>query len=205
VSDVFTMIPKSEGTKAFITNDNVATQNIVSLNVSMPVQYKWYGLFFNVNSYYSKFKGDAKDYHVDVDVFSFNVYAQQTFKLSKTLTGELSGFYTAPSIWQGAFKTKQLGSLDVGLQQVFFKGKGTVKASVSDVLHTFHWSATNNTTGQTVKVNGGWDSRQFKLNFNYRFGNNKIKQARQRKTSIEEESQRSQGGGGLGGQQQQQK
>ena len=205
VSDVFTMIPKSEGTKAFITNDNVATQNIVSLNVSMPVQYKWYGLFFNVNSYYSKFKGDAKDYHVDVDVFSFNVYAQQTFKLPKTLTGELSGFYTAPSIWQGAFKTKQLGSLDVGLQQVVFKGKGTVKASVSDVLHTFHWSATNNTTGQTVKVNGGWDSRQFKLNFNYRFGNNKIKQARQRKTSIEEESQRSQGGGGLGGQQQQQK
>jgi len=54
-----------------------------------------------------------------------------------------------------------------------------------------------------VRVNGGWESRQFKLNFNYRFGNNQIKQARQRKTSIEEESQRSQGGGGLGGQQQQ--
>ncbi|TMI95221.1 MAG: TonB-dependent receptor [Bacteroidetes bacterium] len=205
VNDVFTMIPKSEGTKAFITNENVATQNIVSLNVSMPVQYKFYSLFFNVNSYYSKFKGDAKDYHVDVDVFSFNIYAQQTFKLSKTTTAELSGFYTAPSVWQGAFKTKQLGSLDVGLQQGVLKGKATVKATVSDVLNTFHWSATNNTTGQTVKANGGWESRQFKINFNYRFGNNKIKQARQRKTSIEEENQRTQGGGGLGGGQQQQK
>ena len=205
VSDVFTMIPKSEGTKAFITNENVANQDIVSLNVSMPVQYKKYSLFFNVNSYYSKFKGDAPDYHVDVDVFSFNVYAQQTFKVTKTTTAELSGFYTAPSIWQGAFKTKQLGSLDVGVQQVILKGKATVKGSVTDVLNTFHWSATNNTTGQLVRVNGGWESRQFRINLNYRFGNNKIKQARQHKSSIEEENQRTQGGGGLGGGQQQQR
>lgn len=202
VNDVFTTIPKNEGTKAFITNENVANQDIVSLNVSMPFQYKWYGLFANVNTYYSKFKGHAADYNVDVDVFSFNVYAQQTFKLSKTTTAELSGFYTAPSIWQGAFKTKSLGSIDVGVQQTLFKGKVTAKATVSDIFNTFHWSATNNTTGQEVKVNGGWESRQFKINLNYRFGNNKIKQARQHKSSIEEENQRTQGGGGLGGQQQ---
>jgi len=203
VSDVFTTIPKSEGTKAFITNENVASQDIVSLNVSMPFQYKWYSLFFNVNTYYSKFKGQSPNYHVDVDVFSFNLYAQQTFKLSKTTTGEISGFYTAPSIWQGAFKTKQLGSMDVGVQQLILDGKATVKASVTDVLNTFHWSATNNTTGQDVRVNGGWESRQFRINFNYRFGNSKVKQSRQHKSSIEEENQRTQGGGGLGGGQQQ--
>ncbi|MFI5186898.1 MAG: TonB-dependent receptor domain-containing protein [Chitinophagales bacterium] len=202
VSDVFTIVPKSEGTKAFITNENVASQDIVSLNVSMPVQYKWYSLFFNVNSYYSKFSGHTSDFNANVSVFSFNVYAQQTFKLSKTTTGEISGFYTAPSIWQGAFKTKQLGSVDIGLQQSILKGKATVKASVTDVLNTFHWSATNNTTSQEVRVNGGWESRQFKINLNYRFGNNKVKQARQHKSSIEEENQRTQGGGGLGGQQQ---
>jgi hypothetical protein len=202
VNDVFTIVPKNEGTKAFITNENVANQDIVSLNVSMPFQYKWYTLFFNVNSYYSKFKGQSPDYHIDVDVFSFNVYAQQTFKLAKNTTAELSGFYTAPSIWQGAFKTKQLGSLDLGLQQTVWKGKASVKASVTDLFNTLHWSATNNTTGQEVHVNGGWESRQFKINFNYRFGNNKIKQARQHKSSIEEENQRTQGGGGLGGQQQ---
>jgi hypothetical protein len=202
VNDVFTTIPKTEGTKAFITNENVANQDIVSLNVSMPVQYKKYGLFFNVNSYYSKYKGDAPDYHVDVDVFSFNVYAQQSFKVTKSTTAELSGFYTAPSIWQGAFKTKALGSMDVGVQQVILKGKATVKGSVTDVFNTFHWSATNNTTDQIIKVNGGWESRQFRINLNYHFGNNKVKQARQHKSSIEEENQRTQGGGGLGGTQQ---
>jgi hypothetical protein len=197
VSDVFSTIPKSEGTKAFITNENLANQDIVSLNVSYPFQYKWYSLFFNINSYYSHYKGSIPDYSVDVEVFSFNAYAQQSFKLAKTTTAELSGFYTAPSIWQGAFKTKGLGSVDVGVQQQLFKGKVTAKATVTDVFKTFHWSAVNEASGQDIHVNGHWESRQFRLNLTYRFGSNQVKQARQRKTSLEEENQRTQGGGGL--------
>jgi hypothetical protein len=198
VNDVFAIIPRSEGTRAFITNENVAKQDIVSLNVSYPFQYKWYSLFFNINSYYSSYKGQAADYHVDVNVFSFNLYAQQTFKLGKTTTGSMSGFYTAPSIWQGAFKSKGLGSIDMGIQQNILKGKATVKATVTDVFNTLHFAGTNNSTGQTIKVDGGWESRQFRINFNYRFGRNQIKAARNRKSGTEEENQRTQGGGGIG-------
>lgn len=200
VNDVFTTIPKSDSTMAFITSENLSNQNIISLNVSMPVQYKWYSLYFNINTYYSHFTGkvvDVKD-KIDVSIYSFNVYAQQTFKLGKNTTAELSGFYTAPSVWQGAFETRALGSLDVGLQQTILKGKGNVKATVTDVFKTYPWSATNNTTGQTVKASGSWESRQFRLNFSYRFGSSQVKQARQRKTSIEDESKRTQGSSGIG-------
>jgi hypothetical protein len=195
---VFSTIPKFESSKAFITSENVATQNIVSLNVSMPFQYKWYSVFFNVNTYYSHFKGEAKDYHVDVTIYSFNLYAQQTFKLAKNTTAELSGYYTSPSVWQGAFKTNALGGLDVGVQQVILKGKGNLKASVTDIFRTYPWSATNKTSGQIMNVNGSYESRQFRLNFSYRFGSNLVKQARQRKTSIEEESKRTESSGGIG-------
>lgn len=198
VTDVFSTIPKSEDSRAFITSENVANQDIVSLNVSMPFQYKKYSLFFNVNTYYSHYKGEAKDFNVDVKIYSFNVYAQQTFKLAKNTTAELSGYYTSPSVWQGAFKTNALGGLDVGLQQVILKGKGNLKASVTDIFRTYPWSATNNTTGRTLRVNGAYESRQFRLNFSYRFGSNQVKQARQRKTSIDEENKRTQGGGGIG-------
>ncbi len=198
VNDVFTIIPQSDGTKAFITNKNVAHQNIVSLNVSYPFQYKKYSLFFNVNSYYSHFKGDDPLFHVDAKVFSFNLYAQQTFKLAKLTTLEMSGFYSAPSIWQGAFKSKGLGGVDVGVQQTVLKGKGTVKATVTDVLNTFHFAGTNNSTGQTLKVDGGWESRQFRINFSYRFGSNTVKAARNRKAGSEDEDKRTQGGGGIG-------
>jgi iron complex outermembrane recepter protein len=198
VADVFSTIPKSEDSKAFITSENVATQNIVSLNVSMPFQYKWYSLFFNVNSFYSRFEGQTTDYNVDVKIFSVNVYAQQTFKLAKNTTAELSGYYTSPSVWQGAFRTNALGGLDVGLQQVILKGKGNLKASVTDIFRTYPWSAVNKASSQVLNVNGSYESRQFRLNFSYRFGSNDVKQARQRKTSIEDESKRTQESGGIG-------
>jgi iron complex outermembrane receptor protein len=198
VEDVFSTIPKSENSKAFITSENVATQNIVSLNVSMPFQYKWYSLFFNVNTYYSHFKGNGKDYDIDQPIYAVNIYAQQTFKLAKNTTGELSGYYTSPSLWQGAFRTDALGGLDVGVQQVILKGKGNLKASVTDIFKTYPWSATNKSTSQTLKANGSYESRQFRLNFSYRFGSNQVKQARQRKSSIEDESKRTQSSGGIG-------
>jgi iron complex outermembrane receptor protein len=89
--------------------------------------------------------------------------------------------------------------IDAGLQHTILKGKGTIKTSVTDIFKTMRWAGTGNVTGQQLRVNGGWESRQFKMNLNYRFGNNQVKAARQRKTGAEEEAnRRTQGGGGLG-------
>lgn len=199
VSDVFAIVPDNEGTKGFIITKNVATQDIVSLNISLPFSYKWYSLFGNLNTYYSHFKGDiGKGNNVDLDVVSFNLYAQQTFKLDKNTTAELSSFYSAPSVWQGTLKSKEMWGIDLGLQRTILKGKATVKTSVTDIFKTMTWAGTSNVTGQIMRVNGGWESRQFKLNLSYRFGNNQVKAARQRKTGLEDENKRTQGGGGLG-------
>lgn len=199
VSDVFAIVPDNEGTRGFIITKNVATQDIVSLNISMPFSYKWYSVFGNLNSYYAHYKGDiGKGNKVDLDVVSFNAYAQQTFKLDKKTTAELSSFYSAPSVWQGTMKSKEMWGVDAGLSRTVLKGKGTVKTSVTDLFKTMHWSGVSTVTGQVLRVNGGWESRQLKVNFNYRFGNNQVKAARQRKTGAEDENNRTQGGGGLG-------
>src|SRR5262249_46330101 len=113
-------------------------------------------------------------------------------------TGELSGFYTAPSVWQGAFKTKALGSLDAGIQQGLFKGKVTAKATVTDGVRTFHFSSTNNKTAKSVTAKAPWESQQFRINFSYRIGSIQVNEARQPKSSIEDENKRTQGGGGIG-------
>ncbi len=88
----------TEKSKAFITQKNLATQDIVSLNISYPFQYKWYSIFGNLNTYYSKNTKliNGPDRKIDLDVVAFNVYAQQTFRLGKGWTGEMSGFYTSP-------------------------------------------------------------------------------------------------------------
>lgn len=199
VNDVFSqIIDTADKSKAFITKKNLADQDLVSLNISMPFQYKWYSVFANVNSYYSHYKANfGTGRNIDLDVFAVNVYAQQTFKVAKATTIEVSGFYTSPSIWQGTFKSGALWSVDGGIQQTFFKGKATAKASVTDIFQTLRWTGKSDFAGQYLKVKGGNESRQLRLSFTYRFGSNQVKAARQRKTGAEDESKRvgTQGGG----------
>lgn len=199
VNDVFSqIIDTADKSKTYITKKNLATQDITSLNISMPWQKKWYGVFANVNTYYTHYKADfGVGRTINLDVYAVNVYAQQTFKVAKATTLELSGFYSSPSIWQGTFKSSSIWSVDGGIQQSMFKGKATAKATVTDIFQTLRWSGTSNFAGQYMHVHGGNESRQFRLSFIYRFGSSQVKTARQRKTGADEENQRvgSQGGG----------
>ena len=125
---------------------------------------------------------------------------QNTFKLGKGYTAELSGFYNSPSIWQGAFKSRSIYNIDGGVQKTILKGKGTVKASVSDMFNLLKFHGESNFTGQTSVFNGKPESRQFKISANIRFGRQQIKQTRQRKSAIEDENNRTNSSGGIGGQ-----
>jgi len=199
VRDVFTqLVDTTELSKAFFTKKNLATQDIASLNISYPFQYKWYSLFANMNTYYSLYKANfGTGRTVDVNVFACSIYAQQSARFGKGWTGEVSGFFSSPTIWQGTFKTRSLWSVDGGVSKTILKGNGTVKASVSDIFNTFRWTAISEFAGQFLRATGGYESRQLKLYFTYRFGNTQVKAARQRKTGDEDESKRvgSQGGG----------
>lgn len=204
VKDIFSqLVDVTEKSKAFITQKNLATQDIVSLNVSYPFQYKWYSIFGNLNAYYSKYKADnGPDKKINLDVYALNFFAQQTVKLGKGWTGEMSGFYSSPTIWQGTIKSSNIWSVDGGFQKTVLKGAGNIKASVSDIFHTLKWKGTSDYAGQHTVASGNFESRQFKLNFTYRFGNSQVKAARQRKTGVEEENKRAsdgQGSGAIGG------
>jgi len=202
VKDIFSqVVDVTEKSKAFISQQNLATQDIVSLNISYPFQYKWYSIFGNLNSYYSHFKSDnGVDRKIDLNVVAVNFFAQQTVKLGKGWTGEMSGFYSSPTIWQGTIKSSTIWSVDGGFQKTVLKGMGNIKASVSDIFHTFKWKGVSDYAGQHSLASGNFESRQFKLNFTYRFGNSQVKAARQRKTGAEEENKRANdSGGGLGG------
>jgi len=198
VKDIFTQLPDTiANSKAFMTKKNLASQDIVSLNVSYPFQYKWYTFFANVNAYYSMYKADfgGGDRKVNQDVFAMTYYMQNSFNLGKSWTAEVSGFYSSPSIWQGVFRSKAMYGIDGGLQKGLFKGKGNLKLSVSDIFRTMRWAGESRFTGTYGNASGRWESRQFKINFSYRFGNMQVKAARQRKTGIDDESKRASGGG----------
>lgn len=201
VKDVFTqLIDTAERSKAFITKKNLATQDVVSLNISYPFQYKSYSAFGNMGGNYSHYVADfGTGRKINLDAYSFNIYMQHAYKFKKVYSAEVSGWYNSPGIWQGTFKSKAIWSVDMGVSRTFWQGKGNLKLALSDVFQTLRWGGTSNFAGQYLHASGGPESRVFKINFSYRFGSNQVKASRQRSTGAEDESKRvSNGGGGIG-------
>lgn len=199
VKDMFTQIvDTAEKSKSFITQKNLATQDIISLNISYPYQYKWYSMFVNINSFYSMYKADfgGGSRTIDLNVATLSLYMQHAFKLGKGWTSELSGFYNSPTVWQGTFKSKALWSVDGGISKPILKNKGNIKASFTDMFRSLKFKGDINFASQQTMFSGYGDSRQFKINFSYRFGSNQVKAARNRNSATEDENKRTQGGGG---------
>jgi iron complex outermembrane recepter protein len=199
IKDLFvTLIDTTDLSKAFITKQNLAVQDITSLNISYPFQSGWYSVFVNSNTYYARYRANfGAGRTIDLNVVNTTIYTQHNINLGKGWTGELTQYYTSPSIWQGTLKSQPVWSLDGGLQKIVLKGNGAFKASVSDIFNTQHFSATSNFAGQSIYTHGGYESRLLKLYFTFRFGNKQVKAVRQRRRGDEEESKRvgAQGGG----------
>lgn len=200
VNDVFTRLADTvDVVKSFLMKKNVATQKILSLNVSYNLQKDWYTLFINLNAFSSHYNADfGKGKTIDLGVNAFTANLQQSASLGKGWSVEMNGFYNSPAIWSGTFRSDEMFGIDAGFQKKVLKEKGNIRISVSDLLNQTKWHGVSNFAGQVMDVHFKWESQLFKVNFSYRFGNAQLKAARQRKTSSDEEGKRvSTGSGGL--------
>ncbi|MEP7165855.1 MAG: outer membrane beta-barrel family protein [Ferruginibacter sp.] len=203
VKDVFTfLVDTTEKSKSFLTRKNLATQDVLALNISYPLMYKSYMAFVNFSGNYSHYKADfgGGSRVIDLNAASFNIFMQHSYKFGKKQewTAELSGWYNSPAIWEGAFKSRSMWTMDAGMQKTIFKGKGTFKVSVSDIFFSMKFSGSTNFAGQYSRFSGSFESRQFKTALTWRFGNNTVKAANQRKDASEEEKKRTKSSGGFG-------
>jgi iron complex outermembrane recepter protein len=160
-------------------------------NISSPIPItKWWNGFLNLNlsqnTFYARFE-DGKE--VNLQNFAYNVYLSNSFSLKKDWSIELSGWYTSPTINTGTFIGEKMYSVDFGLKKKVLKGKGDFTLNFSDLFRTQIWAGTSNYAGVLTIASGGYESRQVRLNFSYRFGNSGLK-SEQRNTGSEEEKDR---------------
>ncbi|NJC26296.1 TonB-dependent receptor [Neolewinella antarctica] len=178
----------------FISWDNLASNTVVSFNASIPVTVtKWWNAFFNLNAAHIDNQADyGENGMVDVQVFTYSGFSQQTFNLPYDLTAELSGFYSGPGVWGGVFEYDPIYSINVGLQRRFLNDQLNVKISANDIFLTQGWKGVSAFNGQTAAGQGRWDSRSIALALSYSFGNQKVK-SRNRKTGLGSEGERAGG------------
>jgi outer membrane receptor protein involved in Fe transport len=186
------MAPDENDPRAgFITWDNLASQTVVSANISAPVQImeKW-NAYFNISASHLDNQADyGNGAVVDLQAFTYSIFQQHTITLPWGLQGEVSGYYSGPGVWGGVFEYESNWSLDLGLQRKFFDDKLNVRLSGQDLFYETGWDGESSFAGLISQGSGRWDSRRISVSMNYRFGNQKIK-SRKRKTGLEDEAGR---------------
>ena len=181
-----------EGRRNFIQQRNAGTQQNIYINISYPFTItKWWNVYANISG--SRLINNVNlgvNRISNLAVSSWSFYNQHTITLPQKFTFEVSGFYNSPSIWGGTFLNRPFWGVDAGVQKRLLKDKASLKVSVSDIFFSMQWRGVSNFAGLYMDASGGWESRQFKLNFSYRFGKKEVKAQRNRSTGSEDINKR---------------
>lgn len=191
IGDFFAQVTEAaQDNTNFIIQRNVANQKIINLGISYPTKFNdWWNIYMSINAYRSIYEATNPDF-VSTQQNTLSLYAQNTFKLPKKFTIEVSGWYSSPSVWGGTYETRSLGSLNLAFQKLFMDDKLTARLGFNDILFSSPWKGTTQFGNLFIDGNGGSDSRQVRFNLTYNFGRSEIKKARKRKTGIENEKNR---------------
>jgi hypothetical protein len=174
----------------FMSPRNVANQKVINLGISYPTKFNdWWSIYFTANASRSIYEATNEDF-LSTEQNTLSLFAQNTFKITKSFNAEVSGWYSSPAIWSGTYKIKSLGALNIAFQKKFFDDKLSAKLGFNDILYTSSWRGTTQFGDLRIDGSGGSDSRQVQFNLAYNFGGSDIKKARSRDTGIEEEKNR---------------
>lgn len=115
------------------------------------------------------------------DGFSTRARLNTTFKLDKTLSVQLQGFY------RGAQKsanqdTQDMYALNLGASKTIWKGDGTISFNIQDIFNTRNREVLSFNSDYTRRNYMQWQPRQFSIALTYRFKQGeKIEQPKKKK------------------------
>jgi iron complex outermembrane recepter protein len=189
--DYFTKILDTVGGNKIVqTIKNIESQKIFSLGISAQFKpAKWWDVFANTNVNRASYKGLVSNNQLNVSAAYFDAYAANSFSVAKQWSMELASYFRGPSI-DATANWKTNWSIDWGVQKKIFKGDGNFKLAVSDVFNTSVERGLINYNGTYIFGRFKGETRQLRLSFDYVFGNNSVKKARQRSTSADVQSRR---------------
>ncbi len=191
------VLRQNDSSKVSITEaNNFGTYSIVGLKILAPVDfYNWWTANFALDASYQRIKAYAQNGSLNKGTQDIIFTSTQTFKVSSTLTAELSGRYESPNFY-GIGQLKANYFVNARLSKQVLNKMGTITASVSDIFNTLRDRSTINYQNLNVKIWDKVESRIFKIGFSYRFGNTSLKNTEKHAAGNEDEQKRA---GGVAG------
>ncbi|RYY10029.1 MAG: TonB-dependent receptor, partial [Cytophagaceae bacterium] len=168
---------------------NLGAQHYAALTLTVPLSpTKSWSVYNSAVFYYSRFTGELAGTTLNRAQPSLNLSSTHTLALGHGWSADLSATYQSPEVY-GFITSRAKGDLTIGGQKSLFKGQGTLKLNVTDVLYTNRNIATSTYDNYVDSFTQSRDSRVATLAFSYRFGSSQAAAGR-RADSAEEEKRR---------------
>lgn len=150
---------------------------------------KWWNNNTEVFTAYSKVSSPVQGAGFNASQWTWGISSENNITLPKSYTISVYGYYNAPSV-SGLSRNLENYGINLGLKKTFWKKNAVISFRLNDVFATGMYRATLNYNNINTYWKNEWENRKFSLNFSYKFGNMKIKTARNRSTSTGEEEGR---------------
>jgi hypothetical protein len=179
---------------SFAIKENIGSKQNYNLALSFPVPVKkWWTMNNNFTIFRNEYRGTLLGENINVGNTAFNFFTSQNFTIKKGWTAETSMWYNSKNI-EGVMQANAMYAINAGLSKSFWERKGSLRLTVNDIFATARFSGLMNFGGVDLTLKNRWDSRQVRLNFTYRFGNQNVKASRNRQTATSAEQRRVGGG-----------
>jgi hypothetical protein len=173
IKDVIQEIIQQKGEEAYNMPDNVATMNQlgIAVNANHPVT-KWWTSSISINAFRDHYKGLIGKTPIDLSATSYIINGTQQFKITKTLTAEFNGRFRNGWL-EGILRVRPVGFIGAGISQQVLKGKGTIRLTARDILHSQRLKGTAQYGNVDFEMRQFGETRVFSLGFTYSFSKGK--------------------------------
>jgi iron complex outermembrane recepter protein len=188
---LFEQVTFQDGNNTILIPQNTGNRKMLNISLSSPVQFtKWWSGYIQAEPFYQRYKGNLTGFgnnnNIQSASWGFNGYIGNWINIKGGYSLELSGWFNFQNV-STIYKSKPIGSINTGIKKNMLHNKATIKLSVNDIFNTQRWAQTVNNGSLNMSTYRKWESRNISISFSYRFGNQKIKNERERETGNEAE------------------
>jgi Outer membrane protein beta-barrel family/Carboxypeptidase regulatory-like domain len=191
ITDFF---PKIDSINNILTlaAQNQKNMNTISFSLALPFKISnWWSMQNNIIGNWQQLNGFFNNTPIHLTEEYVVITSTHDFSLPKDITMELSGNFNSGGFF-GAYQVKPNGLLNLSLQKKLVKSRSSISFNV---LNMFRFNDLNiflNIPGQNLVTNDKvvFNYTSYNLTFSHNFGNDKVKEKRNRTTGAEDEKSR---------------
>lgn len=188
--DLIVQLTKQDDATRIISLDknNIGRSENYAANLSFPLELaKWWSMQNDVSGNWMKVTdGNLLGGNYNRTNFGYGLNTSSSFRLPNNFALEANFWLNSPNLNGQEQSTAPRYALNFGIQKSFLNKKMRVRVNMEDVFMTNQFKGKIVYQNLDLHIQNRSTSRRALINLSYRFGNEDVKSARQRKTAAED-------------------